>query len=511
MISTSWTTDGIPNLTWSILLSAGMAACASPWGRRLAWAIGAIDQPNPRKIHQHATARLGGLSVATALLACICLWLLADPMALDQCARYWGLFPAATMMFLVGLWDDVNQIRPQTKLMFQCLAAGIIYCGGIRIDAVELPFVGAISLGWAGMLFTMFWIVGIINAFNFLDGLDGLAAGTAALASSGFLLISGFAAMGGILGLLSMVLIGASIVLMVNNFRSPKLFLGDSGSLLLGILIAAMTILSAQFVPHNNPSVANSTRLCLPAIILAVPLVDMLACAARRLLVGRSIFAADRGHIHHMLLTFGFSHGGIVAILCSATAFFGILAAVAARGPAWVEAAAVAIVIVLSLLVYRKFGYLSLAMWLHCRRANRVLDKLLKQLSHPEPQPRIAAEPIHETEQRLEHVCRNIRRARRALGIEYVLIQKSRRSSPQTVPSNILELGEKPNRLVTSRLYSCTPPGIAELTVTYGDGSQRQPAKIHAREQLLMPLLLELADALRRSDTGVRNLISQNE
>lgn len=481
-----WTTDTTVQLACIILLSAGTAACASPWGRRLAWSLGAIDRPDARKIHQHVTARLGGLSAAVALLVCLGLWLIADPLAFEQCQRYWGLFPGAAIMFLLGLWDDVYGVRPPIKLAFQCLAGIIIWCGGIRIEVLQLPAIGMLSLAWASPVITILWIVGVINAVNFLDGLDGLAAGTAALAASSFLLISDHAALGSILALLSMVLIGACAVLIVNNFRSPKLFLGDSGSLLLGVLIASMAILAAQLAPRHDGLPQGTSRLSLSAIILAVPLIDMVACAIRRVLVGRSIFSADRGHIHHMLLAFGFSPAAAMATLCGATAIFGLLAAVAARGPAWVEIAVLAGLAVLSLVVYRRFGYLSLNMWLHCRRANRILARLIAKVRRPEARP---------ADQTLDSVLNGIRRARRTLGIEYIRLQEN---VPGTNGQGhaLLEIGSKPTRVVTTRVFTGGRRGGRDLTITLGEGVMRRPARIHAKELLLMPLLLELSAAL---------------
>ncbi len=491
-----WPNNGLTILAWAFALSAFTVSLVSPWNRRIAWLVGAIDRPDTRKVHRRATPRLGGLSAAVAVLACIGLWLFVDPTAPEQCRRHWGLFPGAAVMLLVGLYDDLFGLGPRAKLLFQIIAAAILWLGGIRIDAVQLPMIGTVELAWVGAVVTILWVVGVTNALNFLDGLDGLAAGTAALASSCFLLIAGFTSLGSLLGLLSAAMIGACVVLVVHNVRPPKSFLGDSGSLLLGVLVASTGILAAR-----NPE--GTTRICLPALALTVPLVDMTACVIRRLLVGRSVFAADRGHIHHMLLSFGFRPQTAAGILCGATAVFGLGAVAAARGPAWIEPAMLAAVIALSGVVYRWFGYLSLRMWLHCRRANRILVDLIARTragGHATPASQAndgSPETARAVAERLRLVLDGIRRARRTLGIDYILLQRDDGSGqvPLTT-APILELGRKPGTVVTTHLYANERQRAEGLLVTLGEGCSRRPARVHAKELLIMPLLVELARLL---------------
>lgn len=488
-----WTYREMLVAAWAFGLSALIVSLVAPWNRRFAWRVGAVDRPDSRKVHRRATPRLGGLSAAVALLACVGLWLTIDPTAPEQCRRYWGLFLGIILMLLVGLHDDLFGLGPHPKLVLQVLAAGIIWYGGIRIDVIDLPLAGPFALAWADPLITILWIVGVTNAINFLDGLDGLAAGTAALASSSFVLIAGFTAIGSLLGLMSAALIGACIVLVVHNVRMPKSFLGDSGSLLLGSLVASMAILAARAADGNG------ARLLLPVIALVVPLVDMAACVARRTLVRRSVFAADRGHIHHMLLSFGFTPKAATAMLCGATGVFGLIAGLAARGPRWVECAVLLAIVALAAVVYRRFGYLSLPMWLHCRRANRILTTLADRCRNPRcPGPADSPPVLVE---RLRLVLNGIRRARRALGIEYVLLQRcddfgtaAHEEQRDAVP--ILELGNHPGRVVTTRLYTTAQHGTEGLIVTLGEGPSRRPARIHAKELLMMPLLAELAAIL---------------
>lgn len=490
MIALSWVTDSTAGLAWTIPVSAGMVALVSPWSRQFAWRIGAIDRPAARKLHLRATPRLGGLSAALAVFTCVVLWLMTDPTAIEQCAQYWGLLPGALVMFLVGLYDDLFRLRPSVKLALQFVAASIICSGGICLTALDVPLLGQLHLSWLGPVLTVIWLVGVTNAMNFLDGIDGLAAGTAALASSSFLLVAGFSDMGSMLGLLSTVLIGACVVLVVNNFRSPKLFLGDSGSLLLGIMVASMGILAAKAAPAAHGPPIGAARLCLPIIVLAVPLIDMLACIIRRLLVGRSVFAADRGHIHHMLLAFGLRPPIVVAILCVATGLCGLIAAYVAYAPRWTEPIALAVVALVAISTYRHFGYLAPTMWLRCRRANRVLARLLATARAAR------ARTSDGLEARTETILTQIRRACRALGIEYLRLQPTVRCDDTELDGTpVLEIGVRPRDCATTRLTTGRDTS-GGLLVNLGEGTTWRPASAHAKELLITPLLIELARQL---------------
>jgi len=360
-------------------------AVASPWGRRIACLLGAIDRPDARKIHTQATPRLGGLAAALAVATCAGIWICIDPTAPDQCARYWGLWPGAMLMFLIGFYDDLFDLKPRTKLAFQFVAAAIIWYGGIRVQALVMPWIGYLHLGPAGAVLTVLWILAVTNALNLLDGLDGLAAGTAALASSCFLLMGGRSELGSLLGVISAILIGACVVLVVNNCRSPKLFLGDSGSLLLGVMLAAVSILATRTtVPAPDAGRADVVRPCLAVIPLAVPIVDMLACMIRRTIIGRSIFAADRGHIHHLLLAIGMRPPAALAFLCMATACCGLGAATVIRLPVWKPglSANVAETLLLAatlsgfLILYGWLGCFSPNMWRRYRKAHRLIRRM---------------------------------------------------------------------------------------------------------------------------------------
>ncbi|MGB9624940.1 MAG: glycosyltransferase family 4 protein [Phycisphaerae bacterium] len=495
-----WIPDEVAAVSWALPMAAGTAAIVSPWGRRLAWRVGAIDHPDARKIHRHPTPRLGGLSAAVALLVCAGLWFAADPTASQHCLRCRGLLPGAAIMLAIGLLDDLYRLGPRVKLIFQIMAAVIMWLGGVRIEVLEGPLIPPVPLGALGPVITVLWIVGVTNAINFLDGLDGLAGGTAALASASFLLIASHAERASMLGVLCASQIGACAVLVVNNVRSPKSFLGDSGSLLLGVMVAVTGILASQNA-HTG-----GTRLCLPAIALAVPLIDLTACVARRLLSGRSVLSADRGHIHHMLLSSGFSANAAAAILCIATAALGTLAATAAHTPPWVEAGALAVILIAAAIVYRRLGYLSLRLWLYGRRANRTIRAAGSRAGrgrtkNPRPcgraNPNGADDPLPE---RLQLVLSRIRRARRALGIDYIRVQREASGAPGQHPSDpIIEWGTRPDNVITTQLCGDGRYASEGLTVTLGERRTRGPGRLHAKEMLMAPLLADLAMVLSAS------------
>gem|GEM_PF-445224 len=478
----SWMTQSAA-LLWALPVSAAIAAAAAPWGRRLAWSLGAVDQPEPRRTHQDATPRLGGLCAALAIFGCLALWLALDPAGRRQADRYEGFFAGLFAMFLVGLADDLRQLRPWPKLALQFGAAAFICFGGIRLDVVELPAIGRVDLGPAGPLVTMIWLVGVTNAINFLDGVDGLAAGTAALACSGFLLMAGFSAAGSVLGLLSVVLIGACIVLVLNNVRAPKLFLGDSGSLLLGALVGSLAILAARSGAETAP------RMALPATALGVPLVDMVACIVRRVLTGRSIVAADRGHVHHMLMGLGFSAQAVVLILTSVTAAFALVAGAAAHGPAWAEWLALACVAAYSAAMYHSFGYLSPGSWRHYRRASRILRSIITGIRSPRPASHPGVDLGRE-----QAALDGLRRARRTLGLDYLRVERTAGGAERA--ATILEIGRPTRRLLTTRVYVNEEGRAATLRVVLGQTRLRNPATLPTKEQLMLPLLAEVAATL---------------
>ena len=275
-----------------------------------------------RDLHETPLPRLGGVPIFLAFLIAVGVGLLASlhfptlVAALSMRTLLRVLVPG-TLIFLLGLYDDVHSVGPYTKFAVQGVAAIILFAGGLRI--LELPVLfGARHLAWyIGLPITVLWVLGITNAFNLIDGLDGLAAGSAlfstfivfvAAISSGSLLVS----------LLTIALAGAILGFLRFNFNPATIFLGDSGSLFIGFMLSALALEGAQKAP-------TAIAVAIPVVSFGLPILETTLSVLRRLISGRPLFTADREHIHHKLLQQGLSPRQAVIALYAVSALFALL------------------------------------------------------------------------------------------------------------------------------------------------------------------------------------------
>jgi UDP-N-acetylmuramyl pentapeptide phosphotransferase/UDP-N-acetylglucosamine-1-phosphate transferase len=223
----------------------------------------------------------------------------------------------AIAMHIVGLFDDIRPVRARWKFLAQIVIACVVFAAGLRVNTLSLPFVGTLELGGVvGMLFTVVWLVGITNAFNLIDGLDGLAAGAALFALTTMFVV---ASLNGLVGAATMTIIlaGATVGFLCFNFHPASIFLGDSGSLFLGFMLAGIGLLGSQ----KSPTVI---AVAIPIVSLGLPVLDTTLAVARRFLRGQPIFSADRAHIHHRLLSLGHSPRRVALLLYTACAILGL-------------------------------------------------------------------------------------------------------------------------------------------------------------------------------------------
>jgi len=223
----------------------------------------------------------------------------------------------ALAVHFVGLIDDVRPMRARWKFLAQIVIACGVFIAGVRVSTLSLPFVGIVELGGIiGMLFTVAWFVGITNAFNLIDGLDGLAAGAALFALSTMFVVASY---NGLVGpaTVTIILAGATVGFLCFNFHPASIFLGDSGSLFLGFMLAGIGLLGSQ----KSPTVI---AVAIPIVSLGLPVLDTTLAVARRFLRGQPIFTADRAHIHHRLLSLGHSPRRVALLLYSACALLGL-------------------------------------------------------------------------------------------------------------------------------------------------------------------------------------------
>ncbi len=320
------------------LCSAALALLLTPLVSLGSIRLGLVDAPGGRKVHTHSVPRLGGVAVVTATM--LAMILVSFWRAPDFDPAIWRslqpFFAAGALIFGIGVLDDVRGVGPLPKLAVQALAAGVMMASGLLIERVTVMGVSW-ELGWLAFPATLAWIVGLTNAFNLIDGIDGLATGIAVLAGAtcgAILIVRGHTAE----AMLLAALVGAAVGFLVFNFAPASIFLGDSGSLVMGFLLATTAIAGWQ-------KGATALATGVPLLIFALPLADTIATIARRGLAGagdaplsmtaalRRLVEPDRQHIHHRLLALGWSQERTVVILYGVTAALSLLALATAQTP----------------------------------------------------------------------------------------------------------------------------------------------------------------------------------
>jgi UDP-GlcNAc:undecaprenyl-phosphate GlcNAc-1-phosphate transferase len=313
-----------------------------------------MAEPRDRDVHAVPTPRLGGL----AMYAGVCAgFLVASSLpALSRVFVYSNVQATVVgggLIVLLGAVDDRWGVDALTKLAGQVLAAGVMVLLGLEIFLLSLPGIGTVSLGSESVLLTVGITLLTVNAINFIDGLDGLAAGVGAIAALAFFVFSYGVASGALTGglaqdritsptLIAVVLAGACLGFLPHNFNPARIFMGDSGSMLIGLMLSAAVIsLTGQtdyaILASLGPSFALPVLvpLLLPFAVLAVPVVDLLLAVLRRTRAGRSPFAPDKEHLHHRLMEIGHSHARAVLVMYFWTALlsFGAVAVSISGGP----------------------------------------------------------------------------------------------------------------------------------------------------------------------------------
>jgi len=309
---------------WIFLVSAGATLLATPLVRLLAIRVGGIDQPSDRKVHPRATPTMGGLAM----------WLgLAAGLALSRRLPFFGAmdrgssepiaaFVTCTLFVILGVVDDLKGIRALTKLTGQIFIAGVLILMGVQI--VYLFFPGQVGIVYVGpdlaVPYTILWVVAIVNAVNLVDGLDGLAAGMVAIAAGSFFVymvrtpsLFGEASAA---ALLSCITAGVCVGFLPWNFHPARIFMGDTGAMLLGMLVAVSTLSGVArnpLPPSGGEFAVIFIPVAVPLLVLAVPLLDVILAVTRRMRRGVGIAHADKEHIHHRLLEIG--HGYRQAVL----------------------------------------------------------------------------------------------------------------------------------------------------------------------------------------------------
>lgn len=280
---------------------------------------GLVDVPNDRKIHTKPISRIGGVAIwASTMLTFLCLVFMSY---YPYGSLLSGILLGGSLMFLLGLVDDVYNLDAKFKLFLQVSIATLVYLLGVQINTI--PFVG--DIGIFSYPITLLWIVGISNALNFIDGVDGLAGSVVTVNAVTLAIIA--VAMNPpnpISALIGFILAGSMLAFLTYNFNPAKIFMGDSGALFSGFLLATISITGVMK--------AATIAILLPFLVLAVPIMDITFSSLRRIAKGKSPFVADAEHIHHKLLHAGFSQKKTVVILTSVAIIAGAIAALLTGG-----------------------------------------------------------------------------------------------------------------------------------------------------------------------------------
>jgi UDP-GlcNAc:undecaprenyl-phosphate GlcNAc-1-phosphate transferase len=309
----------------AFVASAGVTFLVTPLVRRLSLRFGWIDHPSDRKVHPKPTPTAGGLAlfagVAAGLLLARGIPTFSD--LFGTTSELQGALIAAVVIVLVGLLDDTRGLSPLGKLAGQVLAAGLLVLSGVQLLYFYIPTQGVLSLSPdLAVPLTVVWIAGMVNAVNLIDGLDGLAAGMVAIGAGAFFVYMAFGPSAGddpsTAALLSAIVAGSALGFLPWNFFPARVFMGDTGSGLLGLLMAVATISGVgrnPYPPSGGDLAAVAIPIVLPLLVLAIPFLDVLLAIVRRMRKGLGVHHADKEHIHHRLMDIGHSQRQAVLLM----------------------------------------------------------------------------------------------------------------------------------------------------------------------------------------------------
>ena len=309
----------MPDYMLAFVIAAGVALLITPGVIFLAARTGAMDAPDARKVHKKPIPRIGGIGIYAAFMAAIFSVLSFVEVTAEVRTELIGLMVGGSLIVLVGVIDDYKNLPAKVKLVGQILAAAVLVIAfDVRIDFITDPFGDYIYTEWLAIPVTIFWIVGLTNTVNLIDALDGLSAWVSTIASITIFLV---ALQQGILlvAVLTAALAGAAFGFLYYNFNPARIFMGDSGSMFLGYMLAGISVIGAV-------KSAATIALIVPILALGLPILDTTFAIVRRYRGGVPIFKPDKGHLHHRLLDLGFSQRQAVLLMYVISALLGLSA-----------------------------------------------------------------------------------------------------------------------------------------------------------------------------------------
>ncbi|MDD4599824.1 MAG: MraY family glycosyltransferase [Negativicutes bacterium] len=277
-----------------------VAYIATPQVISLATKAGAMDAPDDRKVHTKPIPRMGGLAIYAGFV-------LAVLASMHVNREIFGLLAGGTFILIIGIIDDMVQLSAKVKLLGQIAAAAVLVFFDIRIEWLTNPFGDMIYVEYLSIPLTILWVVGLTNTVNLIDGLDGLAAGVSTIASITILLVALQQNFWSV-AILSAALAGSALGFLQHNFNPAKIFMGDTGSMFLGYMLAAVSVI-------GTVKSAATIALIVPIVALGLPIMDTAFAIIRRYMSGQPIFKPDKGHLHHRLLEMGLTQKQAVLLM----------------------------------------------------------------------------------------------------------------------------------------------------------------------------------------------------
>mgnify|MGYP000226713945 CR=1 FL=1 len=336
------------NILIPFTVAVMISLIATPLVRKLAYKVNAIDIPKDnRRVHKKPMPLMGGLAIYLGVVITSLIFLPLDKALIS-------VIVGGTLILISGIIDDIKGLSPRSKLIFQIAAAIVLILGDVKIDVITNPFGttgSVIALNGLSIPLTIFWVVGVTNTVNLIDGLDGLAAGVSTIASLSFMFVAREFNYVPIM-IISAIVAGSCLGFLPYNFNPAKIFMGDTGALFLGFILAAISI---EGVMKSVATIA----VIVPIIILGLPIFDTTFAIFRRLLNGKSIAEADKGHLHHRLLQRGYSQRKTVLILYTISFVFGLVAILISEANSKRAVVFSIVVFIITILLAAKMGLIS--------------------------------------------------------------------------------------------------------------------------------------------------------
>ncbi|MCI7260990.1 MAG: MraY family glycosyltransferase [Selenomonas sp.] len=339
----------MPDYMLAFVIAAGVALLITPGVILLAAKTGAMDAPDARKVHKKPIPRIGGIGIYAAFMVAMLSVLSFVDVTAEVKTEIIGLMVGGSLIVLVGVIDDYKNLPAKVKLVGQIIAAAVLVIAfDVRIDFITDPFGDYIYTEWLAVPLTIFWIVGLTNTVNLIDGLDGLAAGVATIAAVTIMMVALQQSIM-LVAVLTAALAGAAFGFLYYNFNPARIFMGDSGSMFLGFMLAGISVIGAV-------KSAATIALIVPILALGLPILDTTFAIVRRYRGGVPIFKPDKGHLHHRLLDLGFTQRQAVLLMYVISALLGLSAVALTEVSNQLAIIIVCVVVVVVLLGAKKIG-----------------------------------------------------------------------------------------------------------------------------------------------------------